>query len=28
LVKNSSFGFAKGWLVGGEKPNVPFMRLA
>jgi hypothetical protein len=23
LAKNGSFGFAKGWLVGGAKPNVP-----
>jgi len=23
LAKNGSFGFAKGWLAGGAKPNVP-----
>jgi hypothetical protein len=27
LAKNGSFGFAKGWLAGGAKPNVPFVRL-
>lgn len=28
LVKNGSFGFAKGRLVCRAKPNVPFLRLA
>ena len=28
LVKNGSFGFAKGRLVCRAKPNVPFVRLA
>jgi hypothetical protein len=27
LVKNGSFGFAKGRLVCRAKPNVPFVRL-
>jgi hypothetical protein len=26
--KNGSFGFAKRWLVGRAKANVPFVRLA
>jgi hypothetical protein len=27
LTKNGSFGFAKGWLVCREKPNVSFVRV-
>jgi hypothetical protein len=27
MEKNGSFGFAKGWFVCREKPNVPFVQL-